>query len=81
MTELTDILSRLGLAQYLHVFHYEGFESWETLLDITESDLYGDSKSTQLEIRLIAHIARLVELNSDIVGSVKLHATSMLPPC
>ena len=41
MTDLTDILSRLGLAQYLHVFTYEGFETWETLLDITESDLYG----------------------------------------
>lgn len=39
MTDLTDILSRLGLAQYLHAFTFEGFESWETLLDITESDL------------------------------------------
>ena len=49
MTDLTEILSRLGLAQYLHVFNYEGFESWETLLDITESDLYGHSNPTKHE--------------------------------
>ena len=49
MTDLTESLSRLGLAQYLHVFTYEGFETWETLLDITESDLYGRSESAKHE--------------------------------
>ena len=40
MTNLYPILSRLGLAQYVGKFSEEGFENWETVLDITESDLY-----------------------------------------
>lgn len=40
MTELAPILSRLGLEQYLEVFIEEGFDIWEVVLDITESDLY-----------------------------------------
>lgn len=40
MTELGAIFSRLGLEQYLNVFLTEGFETWGTVLDITESDLY-----------------------------------------
>lgn len=41
MTELSAIFSRLGLEQYLDSFVTEGFETWKTVLDITESDLYG----------------------------------------
>ena len=40
MTDLDERLSRLGLAQYTQKLKDEGFETWETLLDITESDLY-----------------------------------------
>lgn len=40
MTDLYPILSRLGLAQYVEKFSEEGFENWETVLDVTESDLY-----------------------------------------
>lgn len=40
MAELGSILSRLGLEQYLESFIEEGFDSWEVVLDITESDLY-----------------------------------------
>lgn len=40
MTDLYPILSRLGLAHYVERFSEEGFETWETVLDITESDLY-----------------------------------------
>ena len=40
MTELSLILARLGLGQYLQSLIDEGFDTWETLLDITESDLY-----------------------------------------
>lgn len=40
MTELGPILSRLGLAQYFQSFIEEGFDTWETVLDITEPDLY-----------------------------------------
>ncbi|KAF6235904.1 hypothetical protein HO173_006100 [Letharia columbiana] len=39
MTDLHPVLSRLGLAQYVERFSEEGFETWETVLDITESDL------------------------------------------
>lgn len=39
MNDLGERLERLGLSQYLDVFVAEGFDSWETILDITESDL------------------------------------------
>ena len=39
MSDLGDRLARLGLTQYLEVFVSEGFDTWETVLDITESDL------------------------------------------
>ncbi|KAF2405511.1 hypothetical protein EJ06DRAFT_28612 [Trichodelitschia bisporula] len=39
MTDLSDRLERLGLTQYLEIFVQEGFDTWETVLDITESDL------------------------------------------
>jgi hypothetical protein len=39
MSDLREHLSRLGLAQYSEVFVAEGFDAWETVLDITESDL------------------------------------------
>ena len=38
-SELKERLARLGLAQYSEVFATEGFDTWETVLDITESDL------------------------------------------
>jgi len=41
MTQLLGtILGELGIAQYLEAFLEQGFDSWETILDITESDLY-----------------------------------------
>lgn len=40
MTELEDIFVELGLGQYLDVFVEHGFDTWETILDITESDLW-----------------------------------------
>ena len=39
MTDLGPILERLGLSQYLTAFIGEGFDTWETLLDIQENDL------------------------------------------
>ncbi|RVX67428.1 hypothetical protein B0A52_08781 [Exophiala mesophila] len=38
MSDLAPHLQRLGLEQYLDAFVGEGFESWETLLDIQETD-------------------------------------------
>ncbi|KAK7177478.1 High mobility group protein B3 [Paraphaeosphaeria sporulosa] len=39
MTDLEEELQQLGLSQYLEVLVAEGFDTWETVLDITESDL------------------------------------------
>lgn len=38
MTELADIFTELGISHYLHDFIEQGFDTWETILDITESD-------------------------------------------
>lgn len=39
MNDLKDRLESLGLSQYFEVLVSEGFDSWEIILDITESDL------------------------------------------
>jgi len=39
MSDLGHRLARLGLSQYLEAFVAEGFDTWDTVLDITESDL------------------------------------------
>ena len=36
---LHDIFKGLGLTQYLGAFQAQGFDSWDTVLDITEGDL------------------------------------------
>ncbi|KFY69712.1 hypothetical protein V498_10439, partial [Pseudogymnoascus sp. VKM F-4517 (FW-2822)] len=38
MTELAEIFDDIGLIQYLHSFLEQGFDTWETVLDITEPD-------------------------------------------
>jgi hypothetical protein len=43
MSDLGQQLARLGISQYLEVFIAEGFDTWETILDITESDLWAKS--------------------------------------
>jgi SAM domain (Sterile alpha motif) len=40
MNELAYIFERLELSQYLENFIEEGFDTWDTVLYITESDLY-----------------------------------------
>lgn len=50
MTDLRQHLSRLGLAQYTEKFIEEGFETWDTILDVTESDLYGHPKGLSLSL-------------------------------
>lgn len=39
MTDLHSSLEKLGLLEYAAGFLAEGFDTWETLTDITESDL------------------------------------------
>lgn len=48
MSDLKDRLARLGLSQYHQVFAAEGFDTWETVLDITESDLCAAQPHTTL---------------------------------
>ncbi|KAL3423849.1 HMG box protein [Phlyctema vagabunda] len=38
MTELAEIFAELGISHYLHDFVEQGFDTWDTILDITESD-------------------------------------------
>jgi len=38
MTELGEIFAELGISHYLNDFIEQGFDSWDTILDITESD-------------------------------------------
>lgn len=40
MAELANRLDELDLAQYLERFLEQGFDTWDTILDITEPDLY-----------------------------------------
>ncbi|GAP83433.1 putative hmg box protein [Rosellinia necatrix] len=39
MNYLETVFGELGISQYLGVFVDQGFDSWDTILDITESDL------------------------------------------
>lgn len=38
MTDLSEIFAELGISHYLHSFLEQGFDTWDTILDITESD-------------------------------------------
>ncbi|KAL9116895.1 MAG: hypothetical protein Q9187_006577 [Circinaria calcarea] len=76
MTQLDPILSRLGLAQYLPTFLNEGFDTWETVLDITESDL--DSLNVKLghRRRLQREIANARGLSFDRPIASPIRGTS-----
>lgn len=39
MTPLGDTLAGMGLGAYTARFRDEGFDTWDTLMDITETDL------------------------------------------
>jgi hypothetical protein len=39
MSGLAAIFEELGLNQHLDTFIDQGFDTWDTILDITESDL------------------------------------------
>lgn len=65
MTELGDIFAELGLSFYLSDFVEQGFDSWDTILDITESDF--DALGVKLGHRrkLQRRIANARGLSSD----------------
>jgi hypothetical protein len=37
--DLEPVLASLGMSQYLMVFLEQGFDTWEVVQDVTESDL------------------------------------------
>ena len=39
-SDLESIFAELGLSQYLGSFIEQGFDEWDIILDIQESDLY-----------------------------------------
>lgn len=39
MKQLELVFGELGITQYLDSFIDQGFDSWDTVLDITEADL------------------------------------------
>ncbi|KAG9230213.1 hypothetical protein BJ875DRAFT_163164 [Amylocarpus encephaloides] len=66
MTELGEIFAELGITSYLHEFIEQGFDTWETILDITESDF--DALGVKLGHRrkLQRKIANSRGLSSDV---------------
>ncbi|KAL2199255.1 hypothetical protein P885DRAFT_30678 [Corynascus similis CBS 632.67] len=79
---LEVIFGELGISQYLDAFLEQGFDAWETILDITESDLdalgvkLGHRRKLQRRIansRGIAPDASLVSPTQAAVEDLKLH--------
>ncbi|KAI3342732.1 hypothetical protein F4824DRAFT_494532 [Ustulina deusta] len=62
MNFLETVLGELGISQYLGVFIDQGFDSWETILDITESDL--DALGVKLGHRRVSDPASPVHSSS-----------------
>ena len=56
MESLTDILHSLGISEYFGGFIAAGFFTWDDLIDITEAEVQGISKSI-LQQRLIHMLA------------------------
>jgi hypothetical protein len=48
MTNLGLVLGRLGLDQYQDALIEEGFDTWETVLDIQETDLWVTCRLVEL---------------------------------
>lgn len=77
MDDLDNMLDGLGLSQYAAAFRNEGFDTWSTITDITENDLY----VVVLRLTFInasdadTFAAMLLELSSAIEG----YASSALP--
>ncbi|KAI1622844.1 hypothetical protein EDD37DRAFT_610165 [Exophiala viscosa] len=66
MTDIAPHLERLGLEQYLDIFLSEGFDTWETLADIQESDF--DALSVKLGHRRLTLTKKLQRAIADYRG-------------
>ncbi|KAI0176746.1 HMG box protein [Pestalotiopsis sp. NC0098] len=84
MNRLDQIFEELGISQYLGAFVDNGFDSWETILDITESDLdalgvkLGHRRKLQRRIANHRGLAPAASLASPTRPSIE--ETSAQPP-
>ena len=68
---LSDVLSRLGLNEYLQVLSDNGFHSWTAVLDITEDDMtalnfkLGHRRLLQREIATYRGIPQSISLDPE----------------
>ncbi|KAJ4361744.1 hypothetical protein N0V95_001637 [Ascochyta clinopodiicola] len=71
MPELSEVLERIGLSSYLSVLSTNGFQDWETVVDITEEDLtaldfkLGHRRALQREIATWRGIPQTLSLSSE----------------
>lgn len=75
--DLEPVFRELGLSQYLDTFVDQGFDSWETILDIQESDLdilgvkLGHRRKLQRRIANARGIAPSVSLPTTVKPSLE----------
>ncbi|KAI5850154.1 hypothetical protein GGS23DRAFT_598201 [Durotheca rogersii] len=88
MNSLEAIFGELGISQYLDAFVDQGFDSWDTILDITESDLdalgvkLGHRRKLQRRIanyRGLAPDASLISPTRTSIEDVRLDSTRAEP--
>lgn len=60
MTQLEEIFEELGLTQYLDSFLEQGFDTWDTCLDIRESDLYVISESGTIKVQQLTRSSAML---------------------
>jgi hypothetical protein len=71
MLDLSEVLGRLGLTEYLQSLTENGFHNWETVVDITEDDLnelkfkLGHRRALQREIATWRGIPASLSLDAE----------------
>jgi SAM domain (Sterile alpha motif) len=55
---MAEMLSRLGMSEYTNIFYAEGFDTWEAIMDIAETDLAFLAVSQTHRARLHQEIIR-----------------------
>ncbi|KAK0389578.1 hypothetical protein NLU13_3153 [Sarocladium strictum] len=84
--ELEPVFRELGLAQYLDAFVDQGFDTWDTILDIQESDLdalgvkLGHRRKLQRRIANVRGIAPSVSLPLKLISDESKQESSRTDP-
>lgn len=85
--ELSDVLGRLGLNEYLDVLTRNGFRNWDTVLDITEDDLtalnfkLGHRRTLQREIATFRGVPLSESIEPDLSPSEQASLSSSALEC